>query len=467
MINKAMFTKDIYISRRNLLKKQVGSGVILLPGNNEMPRNFADNSFQFRQDSTFLYYTGLNEPGLALLLDVESGEEIVFGNESTIDQAIWTGSLPGLQEKAAMAGIEKGINLSELAEIITRAVRNKRIVHFLPPYSTDRLLFLENLLGIKTTLLPSAASEVLIKAVVAQRQCKTEEEIKEIEHAVNVSVDMHEAAMRMVRPGMMERDVVAEVTKVAVARSAGLSFQVIATINGQILHNHDYSHLLEEGQMFLLDAGAESAAGYAGDLSSTFPVGRAFTSKQRDIYEICLASHEAAIGALGPGVVFKEIYYKAARTILEGMKEMKLVRGSLDDALAAGVHGMFFPCGLGHMLGLDVHDMEDLGEQLVGWGSEQRPTQFGIRSLRLGKTLQPGFVLTIEPGIYFIPELIDLWRKEKINHQFLDFERIEKFRYFGGIRNEENFLITDTSYRLLGKKKAKTVPEIELMRQSD
>ncbi len=461
-----MITQDIYVNRRNLLKRQIGSGVILLLGNNESPRNFADNVFPFRQDSSFLYFSGIAEPGLALIIDADSGEEILFGNDSEINQAIWTGALPRLKEKSAKAGIAKAESFDRLLVRIKQVMSNDRVVHFLPPYSPDRCLLLHNLLGIKTSMLASAASGVLMQAVVEQRQYKSEEEITEIEHAVNVSVDMHEAAMRMVRPGITERDVVAEVTRVALADSAGLSFQVIGTINGQILHNHDYSHRLEDGQLFLLDAGAESAAGYAGDLSSTFPVSRSFSPEQRDVYEICLASHEAAIAELRPGVAFKSVYYKAARTIMEGMKDMKLVKGNLDDALAAGAHAMFFPCGLGHMLGLDVHDMEDIGEQLVGWGQEPRPVQFGIRSLRLGKILQPGFVLTIEPGIYFIPELIDLWRKEKINHQFLDFDQIEKFRSFGGIRNEENFLITETSYRLLGKKKPKTVAEVEQIRQS-
>ncbi len=460
-----MITQDIYMHRRNLLKEKVGSGVILLPGNNESPRNFADNVFPFRQDSSFLYFTGINEPGLALLLDTRSGEEILFGNESTIDQAIWTGALPGLEEKGAQTGIRRTEVFGELSLHIQQAISKKRIVHFLPPYSADRCLLLHRILGISSDLLGNAASVPLIQAVVELRQCKSEEEIVEIEKAVDVSVDMHTAAMRMVQPGMTERDIVAEVTRVAVANSAGLPFQVIGTVNGQILHNHDYSHVLEDGQMFLLDAGAESVAGYAGDLSSTIPVGRSFTAEQKDIYEICLASHEAAIAELRPGIAFKNVYYRAARTILEGMKELKLVRGSIDDALEAGAHAMFFPCGLGHMLGLDVHDMEDLGEQHVGWGAEQRPMQFGIRSLRLGKILQPGFVLTIEPGIYFIPELIDLWKKEKINHQFLNFDQIEKFRHFGGIRNEEDFLITDTSYRLLGKKKPKTVAEIDDIRR--
>lgn len=461
-----MFTVATFVKRREILKKEVGEGVILLTGNNESPRNFADNTYPFRQDSTFLYYTGLNEPGLALVIDTESGEEILFGSESSVDQAIWTGALPGLKEKSAQAGIDNSRLFPELYNMMQQAMKQKRLVHYLPPYSSDRLVLLRSLLGIDPEMLNHAASGVLIQAVVEQRQIKSKEEIEEIEHAVNVSVDMHIAAMRMARPGITERDVVAEVTRIAVAESAGLSFQVIGTINSQILHNHDYSHTLEEGQMFLLDAGAESIGGYAGDLSSTFPVGRQFSPEQRDIYEICLASHEAAIAELRPGVAFKLVYYKAARTLLEGMKAMNLVKGNIDDALEAGAHGIFFPCGLGHMLGLDVHDMEDLGEQLVGWGTEQRPTQFGIRSLRLGKTLQPGFVLTIEPGIYFIPELIDLWRKEKINHQFLDFDRIDRLRNFGGIRNEEDFLITENSCRLLGKPKPKTVAEVEYLRQS-
>lgn len=459
-----MFSKETYCGRREKLLTRVGSGIILLLGNDESPKNYLDNPYPFRQDSNFLYFAGLSFPGLAMLVDTESGEEILFGDDASIDHIVWTGQQVSTSEKAALAGIEDSRPFTSLQPLLDEIRGQKRTIHFVTPYRGQSQLLLAKLLGLPFDKLQNYSSENLIKAIVEQRNYKSEEEIVEIERAVNSSVDMHLAAIRTARPGMKEQEVVAAVTKEALAAGGQLSFPVIGTINGQTLHNHDYTNTLKEGDLFLLDAGAETVMGYAGDLSSTFPVSRQFTPEQKEVYGIALASHEAAIDMLSPGVAFKDIYFQAARVIFDGMKGMGLAKGDTEDALTAGAHAMFFPCGLGHMMGLDVHDMENMGEHWVGWDGEVRPTQFGIKSLRLGRRLEPGFVLTIEPGIYFIPALIDLWRKQGLHEEFLNYEKLEQFKTFGGIRNEEDFLITENGKRLLGKRKPKTVEEVEGLR---
>lgn len=459
-----MFNKKTYIERRQRLQNDTANGIILLPGNEDSPKTYLDNTYPFRQDSTFLYFTGFSLPGLVLLLDTETGEEILFGDDIDIVHIVWTGVLPSISEQAAQSGIQKSGPLNALQEYLDRAKNKGRKIHFLPPYRAEHTLKLSDWLGLSPKQVQSKASVELIKNVVAQRNYKSSEEIVELERAIDISVDMHVAAMRMMRPGILESEVVAEITKIAMNGGGSSSFLPIATINGQTLHTHDHSNIVKEGQMFLLDAGAETAMGYCGDLSSTFSVGTSFTPEQREVYEICLASHNAAIDMLKPGVSFKDIYYHSARVILEGMKSMGIFKGNVEDGLVAGAHAMFFPCGLGHMLGLDVHDMEGLGELYVGWDGEERSSQFGVKSLRLGRKLEPGFVLTIEPGIYFIPELMDLWQEKKINSEFFNFDKLRSFKNFGGIRNEEDFLITEDGKRLLGKKKPTTISEIDNVR---
>jgi len=281
---------------------------------------------------------------------------------------------------------------------------------------------------------------------------------------VNISADMHLKAMKMARPGITEAQIAAAVHQVSLAAGGQLSFPIIATVNGQILHNHSHDNILQSGQMFLLDAGAETAMGYAGDLSSTIPVDKHFTSRQKEIYQICLEAHEAAIAALQPGVPFKNIHLLACRVIAQGLKDMGFMRGDMEEAVAAGAHALFFPCGTGHMMGLDVHDMENLGEKYVGYGGKEKSTQFGLKSLRLARELEPGFVITIEPGIYFIPELIDMWKAEAKFTQFINYDKVETYKDFGGLRNEEDFLITEDGYRLLGKPIPKTIEDVEAMK---
>lgn len=456
-----MFKAEIYIQRRALLKKNVGSGIILLLGNDESPMNYADNTYHFRQDSSFLYFFGLSFPGLTGVIDCDSGEETIFGNDFTVEDFVWMGPQPAVAVRAATVGVKNSAPQAKLPLLLEKARSQDRRIHFLPPYRPENKIKLFELLGILPAEAKAESSLELIMGVVNQRNHKSPEEIAELDRAVAISVDMHITAMRMVRPGVRESEIAAAVQAVAVASGGQIAFPIIATINGQTLHNHYHGNTLESGRMFLLDIGAETESGYAGDLSSTVPIDPHFTDRQRDIYNICLESHNRAIEMLRPGIPFREVYLESARVIVRGMKDLKLMKGDVEAAVEAGAHALFFPCGLGHMMGLDVHDMEDVGEVYVGWDGKPKPTQFGIKSLRLGRPLEPGFVLTIEPGIYFIPELIDQWRKKDHNTAFINYDKVEEYRNFGGIRNEENFLITGEGYRLLGKPKPKSISEVE------
>ena len=460
-----MFHKSTYIERRNQLKSKFKTGLLFFPGNGESPMNYTDNTYRFRQDSSFSYFFGINKPDLFGLIDVDENQDYIFGNDFTIDDIIWTGSQPKIAELSAKSGIEKTGNIQELIKRLESIINSGKTIHYLPPYRDETRLKLFRLLGIHPENAKDKASVQLIKAVADLRNIKSDEEIIEIEKAVSITTDMHLAAMHIIKPGLTEAKVAAKVHEVALAAGADISFPIIATINGQTLHNHYHGNMLGKGQMFLLDAGAEIDSLYCGDLSSTMPVDLKFSSCQKDIYNIALNAHQASISALRPGIRFMDIHILACRTIVEGLREIGIMKGDIDEAVAKGAHALFFPCGLGHMMGLDVHDMENLGEEYVGYENEAKSKMFGLKSLRMGRELKPGFVLTIEPGIYFIPELIDLWKANKTNIDFINFEKLETFRNFGGIRNEENFLITENGARLLGKSKPKTVYEVEVERE--
>ncbi|MDR0765505.1 MAG: aminopeptidase P family protein [Odoribacteraceae bacterium] len=460
-----MFKKETYQDRRSRLKKEIGNGVILFIGNNECGMNYADNTYHFRQDSTFLYFFGIDRPGLNAILDIDEDIEIIFGDELTLDDIVWTGTLPTIREAGEATGIHRVEPSAELGKYILSTRAAGRVVHFLPPYRGDHRVLIHELLEIPLDRQPSRASTQFTRAVVNQRVYKSGEEIEQIEEAVNISADMHLAAMRVTRPGMKESEIAAAVTAVALRDGGQLAFPVIATTNGQILHNHYHGNTCREGQLFLLDAGAENAMHYAGDLSSTFPVGRRFTAPQRVIYDIALRAHRAAVDALAPGVPFKDVHFAAAAAIVEGMKEIGLMRGDTMEAVMAGAHAIFFPCGTGHMMGLDVHDMENLGETWVGYNGYPKSTHFGLKSLRLARPLEPGFVFTIEPGIYFIPELIDRWRARKRFLRYICYDKIDPYMHVGGIRNEENYLVTSDGVRRLGKYVPTTIDEVEALRE--
>lgn len=457
-----MFSKETYIARRAKLKQTIGSGLLLFLGNDDCGMNYADNTYHFRQDSTFLYFFGLPYAGLSAIIDIDNNKEMIFGDELTIDAIVWMGTQPTLREKSERAGINEVRPYKEIATYLKEAQEKRQTIHYLPTYRAEHQIKLLYWLGIAPgTETPSVP---FILGVVNQRNYKTAEEIVEIEKACVVTADMHLTAMRTVRPGIRESDVAAAVAEVALASNYGLSFPIIATINGQTLHNHDHSHLIKSGDMLLLDAGAETEMGYAGDMSSTIPADSKFTTRQKEIYDIQVASHEAAVAALRPGIPFVDVYELSCKVIMEGLKDLGFVKGDPMEAVKAGAHALFMPCGLGHMMGLDVHDMENLGETYVGYGGQPKSTQFGRKSLRLGRTLEPNFVLTIEPGVYFIPELIDLWRGQDKFTEFINYEKVATYKDFSGIRNEEDYLITENGARLLGKKIPIRTEEVEALR---
>lgn len=457
-----MFAKETYIQRREAVKKAVGSGLLLFLGNEECGMNYEDNTYDFRQDSTFLYYFGLPYASLAAVINIDTDETIIFGDEISIDHIVWMGTQPTLKEKSERVGVQKTLPSKQLSEYLSAAAKQKQPIHYLPTYRAEHKLKLQEWLG----LTPSSQTPSVdfIKAVVNMRNYKSAEEVAEIEKACDITADMHIAAMKAVQVGMKEYEVAAVIAETAFAAGGRLSFPIIATVNGQILHNHYHGNTVKEGDMFLIDAGAETEMGYAGDMSSTIPAGKKFSPRQKDIYDIQVASHQASVDALRPGVYFKDVYNLSAKVICDGLKSLGLMKGDSEEAVQQGAHAMFFQCGLGHMMGLDVHDMENLGEVWVGYDGEPKSTQFGRKSLRLARKLEPGFVLTIEPGVYFIPELIDMWKAEKKFADFINYDKLEEYRDFGGIRNEEDFLITETGARLLGKKIPLTTDEVEALR---
>ena len=455
-----MFQKEIYIERRKVLKEKVGEGLILLFGNDESSMNYADNTYHFRQDSTFLYYFGIQHPGLAAVIDIDNDKEIVFGNDYSIDDIVWMGPQPTIADRASQCGVSTVFPMRELASVVEKSKK----IHFLPLYRPENKIKLMELIDVAPKDVANTYSLELVKAVVSQREIKSAEEIEQLHQAVNVSVDMHVAAMKFARPGMTEAQVTAEIHKVALAAGGNIAFPIIATKNGQTLHNHFHGNTIKDGDLFLVDAGYENELSYSGDLSSTFPVSKKFTPEQKEIYEISLAGHEAAISALELNKPYKNAHIAAATTIFDGLKSMGFTKGNAMDAFEAGAHALFFPCGTGHMMGMDVHDMEDLGEVWVGYDGQPKSTQFGLKSLRLAKPLRVGHVFTIEPGIYFIPELIDLWREQGKFNDFINWEKVDSYRNFGGMRNEEDFVMTENGAQLLGKPKPKTIEDVEALR---
>jgi Xaa-Pro aminopeptidase len=459
-----LFDKQVYIDRRRILTQNIGSdGIILLPGNEDSSMNYKDNCYPFRQDSSFLYYFGLDVPMLAAIIDTETGEEVIFGNELTIDDIVWTGTLPTVNEMASMVGVAQTKPYDEIIHYVHKALIYGRKVHILPPYRPENKIKLAAWFNTSLDDVADNVSLKLIKAVIAQRVIKSPLEVAEMEKAVSISVDMMLAVIQHTRPGIKEYELVAKAHETAIANNSHLGYPAIITTHGQTLHTHYYGNTLQDGHMVLSDIGAENPMHYGGDLTRTFPVGHSFTTRQKELYEVVLASMDHAISMLKPGVRYKDIHLAACQKLVEGLIQVNLMKGDPAGAVAAGAHTMFFQCGLGHMLGMDTHDMENLGEPYVGYTDTlKKETQiFGLKSLRLGRELEAGFVLTIEPGIYIIPELIDRWQAEKKYTDFINYDVLNTYRDFGGIRIEDNFLITDTGHHLLGKYLPKTLKEIE------
>lgn len=458
-----LFKKETYITRRSTLLKNVESGLILILGNLNSPRNFLDNYYHFRQDSSMLYYTGLDLPGLSLLMDIDSGEVFLGGDELTINDIVWTGPQATLKSLAERVGIDRVISTEKAASLITDSYEN-RSIHFLPPYRGENMVLLSKLLSKDISEISGMASDSLVDAVIRQRSIKSNEEILQIEEALEITREMHLQVMYNIRPGLKESDMYTKLMEVAHRHDVQPAYTPIVTINGQTLHNHSYHNVMKPGDLLLCDFGAESSMFYAGDITRTFPVSGSFTSRQKEIYQLVLNAELSAIGDIKAGVEYLEIHRAASLLMAQGLKDLGLMKGDLDEAVALGAHALFFPHGLGHMLGLDVHDMEDLGENKVGYGQgTQRSTLFGYRSLRLGRQLDEGFVLTVEPGIYFIPELIDMWQQEKKHEAFINYEAVQTYRDFGGLRIEDNVLVKAEGSQVLGPPIPKEIKEVEFL----
>jgi Xaa-Pro aminopeptidase len=459
-----MFNQKTYVERREQLKKEIKSGVILFLGNDPSPINYPANVYPFRQDSTFLYYIGMDQFELAVLLDLDEGREILFGNEPGLDDIVWTGPKMSLKEQAQGAGLYEIVPLDRLEEHLTEICSAKRLVHYLPPYRPENMLKIFRLLKVHPAEIKQSVSLPLIKAVIKQRSIKSAEELAELDKAVDLTGRMHLAAMRLTKPGLRESDIAAALHHIALANGPGFSF-IITTVYGETLHNTDYSHVLQEDNLLLVDAGTECHSHYSGDITRTFPVGRKFLPKQKEIYEIVLSAHQAVVAGLRPGVRYLDLHLLASRTIAEGLKALGCMQGDIEEAIRQGAHALFFPHGIGHMLGLDVHDMEDLGEDYIGYTDQlKRSSQFGLKSLRLARKLEPGFAITVEPGIYFIPALIKKWKVEKLFKDFINYDKVETYLDVRGIRIEDNYAITPTGSRLLGSPVPKQIREIEALR---
>jgi len=457
-----MFPTTSYINRRNNLRKEMSTGLLLFPGNQECPFNYPANTYSFRQDSTFSYFFGLDHPDFAGVIDLESGKDYIFGNDVDMDDIIWMGPQPTVVDQAKKVGITNTAPLANLEAFIKDALHKGRKIHFLPPYRAETMIQLEKCLGIHHSQLSKSVSMELTHAVIKLRSVKDALEIADVESMVDVAYKMHTTAMKMAYPGIKEQEIAGTIEGISLAYGGPVSFPVILSVNGQVLHNHGHNNYLKAGQLLVVDAGAESQLHYASDITRTCPVGGKFNQRQKEIYEIVLAANMNAIATTKPGLPYRDSHFVACETIVQGLKEIGLMKGDVKEAVASGAHAMFLPHGLGHMLGMDVHDLEGLGQIYVGYDDEFRPSyQFGTAFLRMGRRVQPGFVITNEPGIYFIPELIDQWRSEKKFMDFINYEKLETYKDFGGIRIEDDILVTETGCRVLGKPIPKTIAEVE------
>ncbi len=457
-----MFDKNVYTERRNRLREKMRSGIILIPGNVESPMNYTDNSYHFRQDSTFLYLFGLDMPGLFGIIDTYTGKDTLYGDDTAIEDIIWMGTKPSVKDLAASVGVEDTAPYKEIFTKVSGAITKRKPVHFLKPYRAENILLLTELLGVQSSRLAGYSSNELVHWLVEMRSVKDVFEIAEIEKACATGYQMHVTAMKMARPGVMEQDIAGTIEGIALAHGGGTSFPTILTQNGQTLHNHDHSFALQKGRLMLVDAGAESNGHYASDFTRTCPVSGKFSQQQLDIYNIVLKANNTAVSLIKPGETYLGIHLKVAAVIASGLKDLGLMKGDVQEAVASGAHALFFPHGLGHMMGLDVHDMENYGQINVGYDEEIRPVdQFGTAYLRLGRRLQKGFVITNEPGIYFIPALIEKWQNENINHAFINFDQLKHYQNFGGIRLEDDILVTDTGAKILGDRIPVNPEEVE------
>lgn len=449
-----MYSKETYVSRRAELKKLVKSGVIILFGNNNSPANYPNNGYHpFRQDSSFLYYFGQNRDGLVGVIDVDNDIETLIGDDISIDDIVWYGSVDSVHDMAEQVGVKNSAPMKSLKTICNDAMRQKRRIHFLPPYRADIKIQIFDLLGIHPNQQKESASMDLIKAIVKMRSVKTDEEIEELERAAAIGYKMHTTAMKMCRPGITEQEIAGALDGIANGLGSMVSFATILTQHGEIMHGSPSMNKLEAGRLMLCDAGAETINNYCSDNTRTSPVSGHYDQRQLEIYSIVEACHDYVLQVAKPGVKWWDVHFAVCRLMTDRLKELGLMKGDTEEAVRAGAHAMFMCHGLGHMMGMDVHDMEGFDQINVGFDEEVRPNleQFGTNCLRLGRRLQKGFVVTDEPGIYFIPALIDDWKAGGHCKEFINFDKLEIYKDFGGIRIEDDLLITDDGCRFLGK----------------
>jgi Xaa-Pro aminopeptidase len=457
-----MFTPETYTARRNALRKEVKSGIIILPGNTESAYNYPANPYTFRQDSNFSYFFGIDHPDMVGVIDLDNGIDYIFGNDMDLDDIIWMGPLPTIAKQAEQVGIKNTAPSAQLTEFIGNAIKKSRTIHFTQTYRGETILLMSHLLGINPMRLKDYVSMELVRGIIKLRSIKSDLEIAEIEKAVDIAYIMFTTGMKMAKAGVKEQEIVGAMEGISIAHGRPVSFPIILSINGQILHNHHHQNYLKDGRMLVMDGGTESSLLYASDITRTVPVGGKFSQRQKEIYEIVLNANLNSIASTKPGTFYKDCHTVACETIASGLKELGLMKGDVKEAVKAGAHALFLPHGLGHMLGMDVHDLEGLGQINVGYDDEIQPsTQFGTAYLRMGRRLQPGFVITNEPGIYFIPELIDLWKSENKYSEFINYQKVDEYRDFGGVRIEDDILVTADSCRVLGKPIPKTVADVE------
>jgi len=457
-----MFKSEVYAKRRARLHQLMKSGLALFIGNVDAPINYPANGYHFRQDSDFLYFFGLDIQGFTGLMDFDSGKDWIFGNDVDMDDIIWMGPQPTVRELALKCGITNTAPVSKLESVVKEAVSKKRTIHFLPPYRAETKMTLGSLLKENPCQMKTLSSVTLIKSVISMRSIKEPAEIDEIEKAISIAYDMHTTAMKMCKPGVKEQDIFGVIEGLALSKGGGTSFPIILSVDGQTLHNHNHGNILQKGRMMVTDAGAETNLHYSSDITRTTPVGGKFNQKQKDIYEVVLKANTESIKSAKPGISNLDLHLDACRIIASSLKDLGVMKGDVNAAVAAGAHALFMPHGLGHMMGLDVHDMEALGEDYIGYNDQvKRSNQFGLAFLRFALPYKPGHVFTVEPGCYFIPQLIGQWKSEGKFSEFINYKKVDAFLGLGGIRIEDNVLITEKGHKLLGKPIPKTVSEIE------
>ena len=457
-----MFAKEVYVRRRQVLLQKMREagqkGLILFVGNAEAPAQYKDNCYKWRQDSTWLYFMGLDEPMMAATLDIESGQEILYADDVDIDDIIWMGPQPSVASKAALCGVAQNKPYAQVDRDVYAARKAGRTIHYINPSRYFNTLRLMELMGRQKV--QEGVSRPLTEAIISMRLIKEAIEIQAIDHACDLGYQMHSAARDAIQIGIVEQEIVGKMEAVALAKGWGVSFPTILTQHGETLHNHGHAAVIEPGKLMVIDAGVESNEHYASDFTRTYPTSGKFTAKQREVYQIVYECNELAFQMARPGVTYRDVHLATARKMLEGLSALGIVKGDLDEMVAKGIAGLFQPHGLGHNMGLDVHDMEDLGENLVGYDPDQtRAKQLGLGSLRMARRLQPGHVITDEPGIYFIPALIEKFRKEGLGYDFVNYAKLESYYDFGGIRLEDDVLITPEGARRLGPKRLPVAPE--------